>query len=99
MGLGKVEEIEEIREVRIFILPKLPNLPNFFGASGRKALTTPHQKLYFRSGFATLGGFGGDGLYLAYYPLQTKTVAAAKTLPSPTQKLILEVALPRSAKK
>ncbi|MBO5656036.1 MAG: hypothetical protein J6R87_03160, partial [Rikenellaceae bacterium] len=45
--------------------------------SGSKDLTTTNpkigfQKLHFRSGFATLGGFGGDGLYLAYCPLLTK---------------------------
>jgi hypothetical protein len=34
-----------------------------------------------------LGGFGGEGLYLVYYPLLTKALAAAKTLPLPTQKL------------
>jgi hypothetical protein len=28
----------------------------------------------------TLGGFGGEGLYLTYYPLSTKALAAAKTL-------------------
>ncbi len=40
-------------------------------------------KIDFIRRFATLGGFGGEGLYLSYYPLQTKALAE-KTLLHPS---------------
>ena len=64
--------------------------------SGLARFAEPKQLKAIEDGL-TLGGFGGEGLYLSYYPLLTKAVAEGKTLPLPTQKLILEVALPRSA--